>query len=423
MFQGVIPIGDGFKLQEEDLARFGYSPTEHPAIIKPYVIGMDIVRVPKKKWIIDLFGFDESQVARSFPQIYQHIYETVRPVRLQNREPSRKKNWWLFARSNEELRAAIKPLNKFIATPDTSKFKPFTLLDARTLPDAQVYCIASEDAWILGILESLIHQTWLKKIAPRMGKGNDLRWKPAVVFDLFPFPDPNPEQKEKIRELGDRLDAHRKKVQADHPDITITGMYNLLEKLRAGEPFTDKDREYNDRALVATLKQIHDELDIAVLEAYGWEDLKDEGERVKDEVDEIILERLVALNAERAEEERNGLIRWLRPDYQAPKQAPATQQVLEGMPETEAEVIAPVEQQKLPASLAEQFTAIRNLLRTQGGEWSVEQVAAQFKNASRKKKAIRECLDLMVSLNILAVHTETEDSSPRWYSAELQQAS
>jgi hypothetical protein len=92
-------------------------------------------------------------------------------------------------------------------------------------------------------------------------------------FDPFPFPDPTPKQKQKIRELGDRLDSHRKQVQAAHPEITITGMYNLLEKLRAGQPFTDGDREYNNKALVSTLKQIHDELDVAVLEAYGWQDL------------------------------------------------------------------------------------------------------------------------------------------------------
>ena len=46
-------------------------------------------------------------------------------------------------------------------------------------------------------------------------------------------------------------------------------MYNLLEKLKAGQPFTDADRIYNDKALVSTLKQIHDELDAAVLDAYG----------------------------------------------------------------------------------------------------------------------------------------------------------
>ncbi len=73
--------------------------------------------------------------------------------------------------------------------------------------------------------------------------------------------------------MGDRLGTHRKQVQAAHPEITITGMYNLLEKLRAGQPFTDGDREYNNKALVSTLRQIHDELDVAVLEAYGWDDL------------------------------------------------------------------------------------------------------------------------------------------------------
>jgi hypothetical protein len=73
--------------------------------------------------------------------------------------------------------------------------------------------------------------------------------------------------------LCQRLDTHRKQGQAAHPEITITGMYNLLEKLRSGQPFTDSDREYNNKALVSTLKQIHDELDVAVLEAYGWDDL------------------------------------------------------------------------------------------------------------------------------------------------------
>lgn len=34
-------------------------------------------------------------------------------------------------------------------------------------------------------------------------------------------------------------------------------------KFRAGQPFTDKDREYNNKALVSSLKQIHDELDAA----------------------------------------------------------------------------------------------------------------------------------------------------------------
>ncbi len=59
---------------------------------------------------------------------------------------------------------------------------------------------------------------------------------------------------------------------------------------------------------------VHEELDAAVLDAYGWHDNPD---------DETLLERLVALNAERAAEEANGTIRWLRPAFQSPDSAPA----------------------------------------------------------------------------------------------------
>ncbi len=138
-------------------------------------------------------------------------------------------------------------------------------------------------------------------------------------------------------------------------------------------------------------------------------------------VDELILERLVALNAERAEEERNGLIRWLRPDYQAPGEV-QTQQVIEGIAEVEVEsTIAPVEQQKLPKAVKDQLAAVRDLLRTQGGEWTIEQIAAQFKSASRQKQTILTCLESLEALGIIAKHSE--DSSDRWYLAELQQAS
>lgn len=143
-------------------------------------------------------------------------------------------------------------------------------------------------------------------------------------------------------------------------------MYNLLEKIRAGIELTDGDRVFNNKALVSTLKQIHDELDAAVFEAYGWEDLNNESGKPKSEVDELILERLVALNAQRAEEERNGLIRWLRPEYQAPGEV-QTQQIIEGVTEIEVEAIAPVEQQKFPKAFKDQLAAVRDLLRTQGG--------------------------------------------------------
>ena len=218
-------------------------------------------------------------------------------------------------------------------SPRTTKHRFFLFLECNVIPESEVIMIALDDAYSLGILSCHIHVVWALATGGDLG-GNTPRYNNSVCFDPFPFPDPTPEQQQKIRELGDRLDTHRKQVQAAHPDITITGMYNLLEKLRAGKPFSDIDRAYNNRALVSTLNQIHDELDKAVFEAYGWQDLWG---KPTAEIDETILERLVALNAERAAEERNGHIRWLRPEYQAPTQTQSTQIALTGIdvePET-----------------------------------------------------------------------------------------
>jgi hypothetical protein len=89
------------------------------------------------------------------------------------------------------------------------------------------------------------------------------------------------------------LDAHRKRVQTQH-GLTLTGLYNVLEKIRAGEDLTDKEKLIHDKGLISTLKSFHDDLDAAVSAAYGWPDTLTDAE---------ILERLVALNAERTAEE------------------------------------------------------------------------------------------------------------------------
>ena len=164
-----------------------------------------------------------------------------------------------------------------------------------------------EDTYFLGALSSNVHVVWSLAVGGWLGVGNDPVYSKTTCFDRFPFPDPTDTQKQKIRELGDRLDSHRKRVQAAHPEVTITAMYNLMEKLRNGETLDDKDKAFNQKALVSTLKQIHDELDLAVFSAYGWEDLGNTEVR-SENVEEMILERRVKLNAERAEEEENGAL-------------------------------------------------------------------------------------------------------------------
>ena len=87
-------------------------------------------------------------------------------------------------------------------------------------------------------------------------------------------------------------------------------MYNVLEKLKAGEALNAEDERIKDQGLVLILKELHERLDTLVFEAYGWPATLS---------DEEILERLVALNKQRSIEEKTGKVLWLRQDYQVPR--------------------------------------------------------------------------------------------------------
>ncbi len=175
-------------------------------------------------------------------------------------------------------------------------------------------------------------------------------------------------------------------------------MYNVLEKLRAGEELTAKDRVIHEHGLVSILKQIHDELDAAVFDAYGWP---------HDLTDEQILEKLVALNAERAEEERNGLIRWLRPEFQNPGgKVAATQVAIESAKEAEegeeGAAAAPAKATPFPKKLPERIAAVRDLVAGSRGVWTLARVIAAFGGA--KKGDVATVLESLSALWIVVAY-------------------
>ncbi len=136
------------------------------------------------------------------------------------------------------------------------------------------------------------------------------------------------------------------------------------------------------------LLKLHDDLDAAVFDAYGWPASLSDDE---------ILERLVALNAERAEEERRGLVRWLRPSLQCPSAAPA-QGELDGLPlgtkakaQPTAVGVAP-----WPKGLVERVAAVSHVLAAAPAPLSAEATARAFKKANRA--AVAEILDTLVAV-------------------------
>jgi hypothetical protein len=146
-------------------------------------------------------------------------------------------------------------------------------------------------------------------------------------------------------------------------------MYNVLEELRAGQPLDAASQMIHDHGLISVLRDLHDDLDRAVAEAYGLP---------ADLATEDILFRLVELNATRAVEERSGQVRWLRPEFQ---KTTATQASL-GV-EMEEEEQGPTRALRLPwpPSLPERVRAVRDYLIKTPAPVRPETVARSFARA------------------------------------------
>ena len=313
--RGVIPVGKGFIITHDEATALGLGKI--PGLekhIRPYRNGNDITDKPRGVMAIDLLGLEEDEVRARYPEVYQWLLERVKPERDAKSAQSKDyaifaKRWWLFGKPRETLRPALRGLTQDIITVYVAKHRFFLFCNKDILPDDGLVAIASNDAYHLGVLSSKIHVCWALAAGGRLGVGNDPRYNKTVCFDPFPFPPATGAQKEKIRALAERLHEHRASRQALHPSLTLTGMYNVLEALREGRELKAQERTINEQGLIGILKEIHDQLDAAVAEAYGWPANLGEQD---------ILSRLVALNAERVEEEKEGKIRYLRPDYQNP---------------------------------------------------------------------------------------------------------
>ncbi len=398
---GMALHGSGFIVSPKEASQLGLNRIagldKH---ICPFRNGKDITDKARGKLVIDLFGLKIDEVRSQYPEVYQYVFEQVKPERDHNNRDSIRDLWWLFGWPRPLLRKAKEGLARFIVTPGTAKHCMFVFLDQSIIPDHSLIVIASADAYHLGVLSSCIHSAWSLAAGGRLGVGNDPRYNSTRCFDPFPFPDPTPELKERIRALGESLDAHRKARQALHPDVTLTGMYNVLEALRAGRELTAKERDIHEKGLVAILRQLHDELDATVAQAYGWPPDLPEAE---------ILARLVDLNHKRAEEEKDGVVRWLRPEYQCrDKSKPIKQAKLgiegaakptkKGKPAKRKAKAVP---RIWPVTLPEQFQAVRSALASFGEPATAEKVASAYARAPRAK--VQEILETLAAQGFVRV--------------------
>ena len=384
----------------------GYDPARLPEVIKAHCNARDLMQGGEHCHVIDFFGYTAEEARAQHPALYQWLFDRVKPERDHNNDAQRRRDWWLFGRSNSALRLAWADVPRLVLTPETAKHRVFVFQSRPFCPDHKLYAVCIADALALGVLSSRVHVPWA------LAGGGTLEdrptWTNTTVFLTFPFPDPTPERAERIRSLAEAIDAHRKRQQAAHPGLTLTGLYNVIEKLRSGEALTAKERIVHEQGLASVLKELHDELDAAVFAAYGWSDLAPRlvgrpgattplPDKPADqaEAEEELLTRLVTLNAERAAEEARGLVRWLRPEFQKPAaiRAPEQTELDTETEETAVEIVAVAAQKRAwPPALPDQVRTVAQVLAEVKQPLTMDELAARFTGRGPWKKRLPQVL-------------------------------
>ena len=238
--RGMIPHGEGFLVTPEQGALL-----EGGALLRPYRNGKDLTDRPRGVLVIDTFGLTETELRQRCPATWQWLHDRVKPERDHNPRKATRENWWIFGEQRKVLRAAHVGLSRYIATGQTAKHRVFQFLEAAILPDDKLIAIALDDAYFLGVLSSRVHVVWA------LASGATLEDRPVYnktsCFDAFPFPVATPAQQARIRDLAEQIDAHRKRVLAAHEELTLTGLYNVLEKLKVGAALSAKEKLIHEK--------------------------------------------------------------------------------------------------------------------------------------------------------------------------------
>jgi hypothetical protein len=411
-YWGVKFYGDGFQItREQHSGLIGTGPT----LARRFVSGKDLTGRWREALVIDCDGLDENQLRERFPPLYQWLLERVKPVRAHNPRAFKRERWWIFGENQPGMRRAVADVPWYIVTTETAKHRVFHTMEKDVLTEGGVCVIALPEHFSLGVLSSRCHVVWALAAGGRLGVGNDPRYNKTVCLDPYPFPAATPAQRSKIGDLAKQIDSHRKRQLAAHAKLTVTALYNVLESLRAGVALNEKEKIINEHGLVSVLRQLHDELDLAVFDAYGWD---------KALSDEALLEKLVALNAERAAEELRGEIRYLRPDFQAPKTQVVTQPTLaiDTEPDERPSTLppAPVAATRAwPKTYFERASAVRDLVQSlpEGAHFGAGTLETHFRGKSNSRAG-----DIATILETFAALGQFVTLAPGYYGRPVRRA-
>jgi type II restriction/modification system DNA methylase subunit YeeA len=338
-FQGPVKVGS-FDIAGDIARKWLTLPNvngrSNAEVLRPWANGQDIAKRSSDTWIVD-FGVDMTESdATQFESPYSHVFNIVKPMREAGNRQSRKDFWWLHGETVPGMRRQLTAIQRYIVTPRVATHRFFVWQPTQVLPDSRLYAIARADDASFGILSSRIHEVWSLANASMHGVGNDPTYNAKSCFETFPFPvglTPQDTASQQTRRLASGAVVPDVKAstgsartveaiaEAAHKLTTLRDNWlnppdwtqRLPEVVPLGmstSPYPDRivpkpghEKELSERTLTklynarpAWLSAAHAALDAAVATAYGWTDYTAEM------ADEVILQRLLALNIERSVE-------------------------------------------------------------------------------------------------------------------------
>jgi hypothetical protein len=308
-----IETGGPFELDKATAKKFTANPLYAPVIV-PIVNGKDVTDRPRNVSVIDFEQTPEID-PKTYTEVYEHLDSNWKKIlgSKSKRKPKYRTKWWAFRRLGTKLRRMINGHTRFMVTPRVAKHRLFVWLTPPIVPDSRLFAIMREDDYFFGVLHSKIHEIWSLRQAARHGDGKD-GGRPtynSTCFETFPFPfvpgqeDKNNAAYQAISAVAKQLHQERQNW-LDGVDLkelgatpnngmmkerTLTNLYNALNVYRGVETISVPA---SAKSFAPRLAELHDALDKAVCDAYGFP------HSVLDSEDEI-LRHLLALNLERSQ--------------------------------------------------------------------------------------------------------------------------
>ena len=342
-FQGTVVLGKGFVLSLKEADELIKLNSNNKNVISSYLVGEDLntdYKQSPRRRIINFRDWTEEKARNNYPECFKIIEEKVKPERMMKKEKHRREVWWQFCHIAADLYGKISSLEKVLVVARVSKTVAFSFTNNDKVFDGQLIVFAFNKYFQFALLQSSFHYFWAWKYCTTMK--SDLRYTSSTVFETFPFPQNiRPEQERQLEAIGDAYHEHRSQLMLG-AQLGLTKTYNLFHRrVLTATKVDNKDKTIQqlmkhlekdanvislEEAVVGIIKlrELHVEMDNAVLEAYGWQDIAlshdfyevdylPENDRIRytisPEARKEILKRLLELNHEiHEQEEKDGLL-------------------------------------------------------------------------------------------------------------------